>query len=141
MEHTESSMEAKAVDEAQPLDVTERVRRIRTKLPGQVLRERIDTANALFGPLYSLEEVQQKVAEVLPIRLGFRRTAVLEPIESYRERVPDDVLLKYDDAAQTKLFSRFWVAAPAYRSDRQADPWVLGEVAGTDLYAVIARWD
>jgi hypothetical protein len=125
----------------QLLDAVERVRRIRAKLPGQLLRERIDTANALFGPLYSLDDVQQKIAETLPLRLGFRRSAVLEPVESYRERIPDDALLKYDDAAESKLFSRFWVATPAYRSERQVDPWILGEVTGTDLYAVIARWD
>jgi hypothetical protein len=122
-------------------DLDARIRAIRARLPGQVLRERIDMAKVCYGPLYTLAEVRQKVGQSLPRRTGYVRGAVLEPIEDYRAAVPDEALLKYDDAVTSSLFTRFWVATPTYYQERQVDPWILGEVAGTDLYAVIAQWD
>ena len=88
-----------------------------------------------------MAEIRRKVADSLPHRLGFLRGAVLEPIETYQEFIPDEVLLKYDDAARTELFDKFWVVTPTYYQERQLDPWVIGKVAGTDLCAVIAQWD
>jgi hypothetical protein len=81
-------------------DRAARVAAIRARLPGQVLRERIDTVRLLYGPLYTLAEVRQRVAETLPTRLGSILSARLEPIETYGERIPDEVLLKYDEAVQ-----------------------------------------
>jgi len=121
-------------------DVTARARSIRAQLPGQVLSERIELANVAYGPLLPKAEVRQRVAETLPRRLGFVRGAKLELIETYRDRIPDDALLKYDDALRSELFARFWVATPVYYEQRQVDPWILGEVAGTELCAVIAQW-
>ena len=95
-------------------ETTGRVREIRSRLPGQMLQERLETAQLTYGPLYSLAEVRQRVGEVLPRRLGYVRSAVLEPIETYRERIPDESLLKYDDAVRSGLFSKFWVATPTY---------------------------
>ena len=123
-----------------PADLDARVRSIRAQLPGQVLRERIELANLTYGPLLTKTEVRQKVAETLPRRLGFVRGATLELIETYRERIPDDALLKYDDAVRSGFFARFWVATPVYYEQRQVDPWILGEVTGTELCAVIAQW-
>jgi hypothetical protein len=127
--------------ESTPPDTASRLREIRSRLPGQMLRERLEMAQVTFGPLYSLAEVRQKVGEVLPRRIGYVRGAVLEPIETYSQRIPDDALLKYDDAVRSGLFSKFWVASPTYYQERQADPWIVGEVTGTDRCAVIARWD
>jgi hypothetical protein len=127
--------------EAPSTDVAARVRAIRARLPGQLLRERLEMASLCYGPLYSLAEVRQRVGEVLPRRFGYVRGAALEPIEMYREPIPDEALLKYDDAARSGLFSRFWVATPAYYQERQVDPWIVGEVDGTDRWAVIVRWD
>ncbi len=63
---------------AEPIaDVTDRIRNIRARLPGQVLRERIDTARASYGPLYTLVEIRQKVAETIPLRFGFVRNTLL----------------------------------------------------------------
>ena len=139
METTKPSLDARQTPstEASP---AERVRAIRARLPGQMLRQRIETARVCFGPLYTEEQVRRKVAESLPFRFGTWREAILEPIESYREVIPDEALLKYDEAFRTGLFSRFSVASVAYRSNRQPDPWILGEVDGADLYAVIAQW-
>ena len=82
------------------------------------------------------------MGEALPRRFGYVRSAVLEPIESYRERIPDHALLKYDDAVQSGLFDKFWVATPTYYQERQVDPWIVGEIGGgADRWAVIARWD
>ncbi len=127
---------------AEPIaDVTNRIRNIRAQLPGQVLRERIDTARASYGRLYTLVEIRQKVAETMPMRFGFVRNTLLEPIETYRERIPDEALLKYDDAVQSGLFSKFWVATPTYQKERQVDPWIVAEIKSTEFYAVIAQWD
>jgi hypothetical protein len=119
----------------------ERVRKIRNRLPGQVFRERVDAAAASYGPLYTLAQLRQRVADTLPMLIGYRRLAVLEPVETYRGRIPDDALLKYDDAVASGLFCKFWVAVPTYAQERQTDPWIVGEVSEADAYAVIARWD
>ena len=118
-----------------------RAHAIRTRLPGQMLHERIENAQLNYGPLYTLAEIRQRVGEALPRRFGYVRSALLEPIESYRDHIPDDALLKYDDAAQSGLFDKFWVATPTYYQERQVDPWIVAEVDGSDRWAVIARWD
>jgi hypothetical protein len=117
-----------------------RVASIRSRLPGQVLRQRIEMAKLCYGPLYTLAEVRRKVGEALPYRLGFIRGAALEPIETYRDLIPDAALLKYDDALKSGLFSKFWVATPTYYEERQVDPWILAEVDGAEVFAVIAQW-
>jgi hypothetical protein len=118
-----------------------RARIIRARLPGQMLRERIETAALVFGPLYSLQEIYTRVGETLPRRIGYVRSAVTEPIETYRARIPNEVLLRYDDAVQSGLFAKFMVVTPTYYRERQLDPWIIAEVTGSDRWAVIARWD
>ena len=118
-----------------------RVRAIRSRLPGQMLRERIEMASVCYGPLYTWAEVRQRVASSLPRRIGFIRSTALEPIEAYREHIPDAALLKWDDAVRSGLFAKFWVATPRYYEQRQVDPWIIGEVIGSELCAVIAQWD
>src|SRR5882724_11770935 len=122
-------------------EVLARVRTIRARLPGQMLHERLQTAQLTYGPLYTLAEIRQRVGEVLPRRLGYVRSAVLERIESYREAIPAHALVKYDDAVQSGLFEKFWVVTPTYYQERQVDPWIVAEVGGADRWAVIARWD
>lgn len=129
------------MQELMSVETGSRVREIRSRLPGQMLHERLENAQLTYGPLFTLAEVRQRVGEVLPRRLGYVRSAVLEPIETYRERIPDESLLKYDDAVRSGFFSKFWVATPTYYQERQVDPWIVAEVAGTDRWAVIARWD
>ena len=129
------------MDHTATAETEARLRAIRARLPGQVLRERIEMARVCYGPLHTLAEVRQKVGQTLPRRTGFVRGAVLEAIEDYRATIPDEALLKYDAAVESGLFAKFWVATPTYYQERQVDPWILGEVAGTDLYAVIAQWD
>lgn len=121
-------------------DIAARVEAIRSRLPGQMQRRRLDTAGLYYGPLYSLADLRQRVGEVLPRRLGYIRGASLEPLEQYREAIPDEALLKYDDAVRSGLFSKFWVATPTYYQERQVDPWIVAEVDGSDRWAVIARW-
>ena len=71
----------------------------------------------------------------------FIRRAVFEPIDSYQGPIPDEALLKYDAAVQSGLFSAFSVVTPAYFSQKQVDPWIVAQVDGAELYAVIAQWD
>ena len=119
-----------------------RARAVRARLPGQMLNQRVESAQLTYGPLYTLAEIRQRVGEALPRRFGYVRSAVLEPIESYRQPIADPALLKYDDAAQTGLFDKFWVATPTYYQERQVDPCIIGEIGGgSDRWAVIARWD
>jgi hypothetical protein len=122
-------------------EIPARVRAIRARLPGQMLAEREAMAQLYHGPLYSQAEIRRRVGEVLPRRVGYIRSAALEPIERYRAPIPDEALLKYDDAFQRGVFSRFWVAMPTYYQERQMDPWIVAEVEGSDRWAVIARWD
>jgi hypothetical protein len=122
------------------VDLASRVAGIRARLPGQVLRQRVEMATVCYGPLYTLAEVRRRVGEALPYRFGFIRGATLEPIEDYRETIPDEALVKYDDAVRSGVFARFWVATPTYYEERQVDPWILGEVDGIERFAVIAQW-
>jgi hypothetical protein len=122
-------------------DESSRASRIRARLPGQMLRERIELTRASYGPLYTMVEIRRKVAETLPHRIGYVRGAVFEPIETYAEAIPDEALLKYDDAVRSGLFNKFWVVTPTYYRERQLDPWIVGEVIGANLCAVIAQWD
>ena len=138
MDHPEKTrVETPATPDA---DVDARVRAIRARLPGQMLRQRVEMAEVCYGPLYALAEIRQRVGQTLQRRAGFVRGAVLEPIEDYRQAIPDEALLKYDDAVKSGLFAKFWVATPTYYQERQVDPWILGEVSGIDRYAVIAQW-
>ena len=125
----------------QPPDLATRIRAIRNRLPGQMLGQRLEMAALCYGPLYSLAEIRQNVGAVLPRRLGYVRGSSLEPIETYTTPIPDEALVKYDDAARTGLFSKFWVATPTYYQERQVDPWIVAEVDGSDRLVVIARWD
>jgi hypothetical protein len=120
--------------------VPERIRTIRRRLPGQMRKERLESAALHWGPLYSMAEIRSRIGETLPRRLGYVRSAAVEPIEAYSGRIPDEALLRYDDAAQTGIFSRFLVATPTYYQERQLDPWIVAEVAGTDRWVVIAQW-
>src|SRR6266849_10831163 len=122
-------------------DSAARARETRRRLPGQARRQRLDTARLEYGPLYSLAEIQQRVAQTLPQKVGFIRRAVFEPIESYQGLIPDEALLKYDTGARSSLFSAFTVVTPTYFSQKQVDPWIVAQVDGAELYAVIAQWD
>jgi hypothetical protein len=123
------------------VDTAERLLAIRLRLPGQAVRERVDMARAAHGPLYTMGLVRERVAQTLPVRLGYVRSTVVEPIEEYREEIPDEALLTYDDAKRSELFSKFWIVTPTYYRERQIDPWIVGEVTGSKLCAVIASWD
>jgi len=122
------------------VDTAARAREIRHRLPGQARRQRLDTARLEYGPLYTLAEIQERVAQTLPPKFGFIRRAVLEVIESYQGLIPDQALLKYDAALQSGLFSVFTVVTPTYFSQKQVDPWIVAQVDGAELYAVIAQW-
>jgi hypothetical protein len=88
-----------------------------------------------------MAEIRRKVSETLPHRFGYLRDATFEPIESYGDLIPDEVVLKYDDAGATGLFEKFRVVTPTYCEDRQLGAWVVGEILAADHFAVIAQWD
>jgi hypothetical protein len=122
------------------LETATRARDVRRRLPGQMVEERLETARLYYGPLHTMDEIRQKVARTLPHRVGFVRGAAVEPLESYRERIPDEALLKWDDAVQKGIFSQFWVATPTYYGRNQTDPWIIAQVTGSELCAVVAQW-
>jgi hypothetical protein len=108
--------------ETVPTDAAERVRAIRFRLPGQAVMERIELARVAYGPLYTIGLVQERVAETLRPRIGYVRSTAMEPIEEYRGLMPDEVLLKYDEAERSGLFAKFWVVTPTYYRTPQVDP-------------------
>ncbi len=132
---------AKHSVETVPTDVAERVRAIRFRLPRQAVSERVEIARVAYGPLYTMGLIRERVAETLPIRAGYIRSAVIEPIEEYGGSIPDESLLKYDDAERSGLFSEFWIVTATYYRQPQVDPWLVAQIAGTKLCAVITRWD
>jgi hypothetical protein len=132
---------AKVEIETVPADPAERVRAIRFRLPHQAVAERVELARASYGPLYTMGLIRERVADTLPSRFGYIRATVVQPLEQYPEPIPDDALLKYDEAERSGLFAKFWVVTPTYYRKAQIDPWIVAEVAGTTLHAVIARWD
>jgi hypothetical protein len=135
------TIDACVTNEPPVVDTAARAREIRHRLPGQARRQRLDTARLEYGPLYTLAEIQRQVARALPQKFGFIRGAVLEAIESYQGLIPDEALLKYDAALRSGLFSAFTVATPTYFSQQQIDPWIVAQVDGAELYAVIAQWN
>jgi hypothetical protein len=122
-------------------DLRARAHDIRAGLPGQLRRERLATASLLYGPLCSLDDVHRRLARTLPWRPGYVRRLTVVPIESADTLLPDEVLVKYDDARQLGVFHRFLVATPAYYWRACGDPWLIAEVAGTERWAILAGWD
>lgn len=121
-------------------DVHARACEVRSGLPGQVRRERLATASLLYGPLCSLDEVHRRVARTLPLRFGLLRRASVRSIEQAEIAIPDEVLVRYDEAVQLDVFSRFLVLTPAYYFHACGDPWLVAEVAGTERWALLASW-
>ena len=121
-------------------DVEARIRDIRAGLPGQLRQQRLRTASLLFGPLYSLDEIHQRIAHTLPFRFGCVRRLRVTPIELSEIVMSDDVLLRYDAAVQLGVFSRFLVGTPAYYWWCAPDAWLIADVAGTDRWAVLSHW-
>ena len=71
-------------------------------------------------------------------RVGGRPAPVFGSLPVFGEPCREEALLKYDDAQRSGLFSKFWIVTPTYYRERQIDPWIVGEVAGSKLCAVIA---
>src|SRR5438093_13349228 len=104
-------------------DMAARAREIARRLPGQARRQRLDTARLEYGPLYTLAEIHQRVAQTLPQKIGFIRRAMFQPIESYQGLIPDEALVKYDDAALSGLFAAYPVVTPTDLSPQKVAPW------------------
>jgi hypothetical protein len=119
-------------------DVHARVRDIRAGLPGQLRQQRLQAASLLYGPLYSLDEVHRRIALSLPFRFGALRRVRVVPIERADILLPDDMLLAYDDAFRSGVFSRFLVATPAYYWRAQPGAWLVAQVDGTTRWAILA---
>jgi hypothetical protein len=121
-------------------DVHARARDIRAGLPRQLRHYRLKTASLLYGPLYDLDEVHRQIARTLPFRFGCVRRVQVVPIERSDTFIPDEVLLRYDEAVQAGVFGRFLIATPAYYWSCQGDAWLIGVVDGTTQWAILARW-
>ena len=121
-------------------DVDAHLREIRAGLPGQLRQQRLRAAALEFGPLYSLDDIHRRIAHTLPSVLGCVRRTRVTPIERARMFIPEDALLRYDEAAQHGVFARFLVATPAYYWRSQPAAWLIAEVDGTDRWVVLAHW-
>jgi hypothetical protein len=117
-----------------------RAQEIRAGLPGQLRQQRLGTASLLYGPVCSQDELRARIASSLPWKLGSIRRARLEPIEQTEIVIPDEILVKYDDAVQLGLFSRFMLGRPAYWLAVHDPRWLVAEIADTERWVAIARW-
>lgn len=117
-----------------------RIRDIRAGLPGQLRQQRLRTASLIFGPLYSLDQIHRRIAHTLPFRFGCVRRMSVAPIERSETIMPEDVLLRYDEASQSGVFSRFLVGTPAYYCWPTRDAWLLAQIDSTERWAVLAHW-
>lgn len=124
-----------------PLEARFRARRVRHHLYGQTLGERIAQARARYGRVYTRAELR---AVAYPRRRAWSsriERRLVKPLEAYRAPIPDDALLRYDDASETALFSRFCVVAPAGGHEDRPTHWIVGELrGGLERYAIVARW-
>jgi hypothetical protein len=118
-----------------------RVRRIRDRLLGQTLGERVAQARARYGLVYTLAELRAAICPRWRPWFSHSDRGFMEPLEGYEAPIPDDALLRYDDASETALFSRFWVVASTRSGADRPARWIVGEVRGSaGLYAIVARW-
>lgn len=118
-----------------------RVRRIRDRLLGQTLGERVAQVRARYGRVYTLAELRAAACPRWRTWFSCSDRGLMEPLEGYEAPIPDDALLRYDDASETAFFSRFCVVAPARSEPDRPSRWIVGEIrGGSELYAVVARW-
>ena len=56
------------------------------------------------------------------------RRVVVWRIREYPRFIPDEALLKFAQAEESRLFTSFWVAEPTYQriSVTKEDPWLIG---------------
>jgi hypothetical protein len=96
---------------------------------------------------FEIETGPANVAERLrAIRFRLPGQAVTERIEMARVSYGPLYTIgliqeRIAETLPTRLFAKFWVVTPTYYWKSQIDPWIVAEVAGTMLCAVIARWD
>jgi hypothetical protein len=118
-----------------------RAQEIRAGLPGQLRQQRLSTASLLYGRLGSQDDVRAQIARSLPWRPGAIRRARLETLQQTEVVIPDEVLVKYDDAVQLGLFSHFMVGRAAYYFTVQGPCWLVAEIADSERWVAIARWE
>lgn len=117
-----------------------RIRRIRDRLLRPTLEERVAQVRARYGRVYTAAQLRAAASPRQRNRFrGFER-GFLEPLETYGA-IPDDALLRYDDALETESFSQFWVVAPARSGRDRPTRWIVGQLrGGLGLFAIVARW-
>ena len=103
-------------------------------------RERLATASLVYGPLFSLQTMHRRIAHTLPWRPGRLRRTKVTPIAQSEVAIPDDVLMKYDDARQLGVLSQFLIVRPAYFWAPDGLCWLVAGVAETARWAIIASW-
>ncbi len=108
---------------------------------GQTLGERIAHAQARYGRVYTLAELRAATCPGWQAWFSRLKRQVMEPLEAYQAPNPDDGLLRYEDASETAWFSRFCVVAPASAGRDRPSRWIVGQLRGVELYAIVARWD
>lgn len=106
---------------------------VRKTLDGQTAYSRTAAVAAIYGPVYRLDEVRERIRKTLPFRPFRERRMTLEVIERYTKFIPDEALLKYAEAKALRhadgspYFDVFAVAEPIYWEEEAInDPWLLG---------------
>ena len=118
-----------------------RVRRIRERLLRPTLEERVAQVRARYGRVYTLTQLRATASARRRGRARRCEHGFMESIEAYEAPIPDDALLRYEDASETTWFWRFHVVMPISSRAERPLRWIVGEVrGGADLYAIVARW-
>jgi hypothetical protein len=118
-----------------------RVRRIRDRLLRPTLDERVARVRARYGRVYTRAQLCGGGAARRRGRFRRLERGCARSLEAYGARIPDDALLRYDDALGTEAFSQFWVVTPARSGRDRCARWLVGELrGGVDLFAIVARW-
>jgi hypothetical protein len=116
-----------SVNESEVLD---RVKKIRAALPN--LAPNLEVAAAQFGLQVPARAVHQHARRALPFKFFSRRGSTWWTVDHFRGSVPDQALLKYDEAKRTGLLTHFYVVVPMRSTARYEfaprDPWLVGSV-------------
>lgn len=139
----------------------EKVMTIRKSLDGQLAviksRERRERIRSEFGLIYPLNVLAKHIKSTLPRKPFKSRGLHITAIHDYKSWMPDQALLNYKRATESKLFVAYSVIEPVYmeKVETYPDPWLVGWVNsapflnsnsetyghGTEALVVLAYWD
>lgn len=119
---------------------------IRKSLDGQIetihRTERRERIKAEFGLIYPFSQLAKHIKTTLPLKLFRNRCIRVISIHEYPRFIPDQALLTYKRAMDSKLLKDFSILEPAYMENVRVynDPWLVGWLGmGPEVWNYEAR--